>query len=151
MEPKWGFNLPLLPIGKFQRQRLVRKERGVYSNAAQSGRRAHSCVKSSFPLETQGKAQPPSDQNQRQHPEFFLPFQVLSLESHRQPLSGNSCRPQSLPPLTYGCCWCCHWPCGFQGQKSLNHTGQYIREVGKRNSSLPSPGYMLVSHVGQTW
>ena len=44
-QTKVEVQLPTLPIAKFLRQSLVRKEGGLYSNAVQSGRMADSCLK----------------------------------------------------------------------------------------------------------
>ena len=59
-EPKWGLSFPLPPIGKFQGQGLVRKERGLYSNAVQSGKMTDPCLEAHLFWKTQRKTQPPS-------------------------------------------------------------------------------------------
>lgn len=56
-----GVGCPLLPVGKFQKQKLGEKIKGVfYSKAAQSGRMAASCPTAQPFWNTQRRTRPPS-------------------------------------------------------------------------------------------
>ena len=77
-EQMWGFGCLQPPIGKLQKQRLVRKERGLHSKATQPGWVADSCLKAHH---LQNPKENPATLRQtspRLCSEFFLPFKIPS-------------------------------------------------------------------------
>ena len=89
------------PVDKFQRQRSVRKERGLYSNDTQSGRMQTLVSKAHSLQKPRGKpSHPQPDQNQGQCPEFspiqsITPWKsqdhcvvIQAAQLFSQPLSG---------------------------------------------------------------
>ena len=84
---------------------------------------------------------PQPDQNQTQHPEFLLPFQVPTCGSHRWPLSAHPGSSAFLPatvrlqvPSLEPTCGA-STTTGLLGSRAKRHhkyTSLYIHEVGKR-------------------
>lgn len=68
----------------------MRKERGLHSTAAQSGRLADSCLKTSHTLETQRKTQPPLARPKPKAASSFFSFKILSFGNHRWLLHNNT-------------------------------------------------------------
>ena len=131
-ETKWGLGCRPSPIGKFWRQSLVRQERGLHWNAAQSGRMANS------PPETQRKTWLPSARPKPKAPSSVpSPVKVLSFGNRRwllsQLLSSFNLLPQNPPvgqtlsPAT--------WLPG--DRRSCKCTGHYVHGVGKCIPFLP--------------